>query len=113
MTPNGKYKMVAILVAIALFVVGVWAVKAYSGGWPTVETRTTVYVVPWPWTLEWQDGGQSTIEAGSDLAAVTSWFEKARWEDCWNIKAFYRLDDNGCIAAELDLVAAEFAMEVK
>ena len=24
---------------------------------PTVETKSIVYVVPWPWALEWQDGG--------------------------------------------------------
>ena len=29
------------------------------------------------------------------------------------LKAVYRLGENGYIAAELDLVAAEFAMEVK
>lgn len=36
---------------------GVAAVWSYSGGRPTVETRTTVYVVPWPWQLEWDGSG--------------------------------------------------------
>ena len=47
----------AIIVAMLLLVFGIAAVWAYSGDRPTVETRRTVYVVPWPWELEWQDNG--------------------------------------------------------
>ena len=45
------------LQALLLLVFGVAAVWSYTGDRPTIETCTTVYVVPWPWDLEWQDGG--------------------------------------------------------
>lgn len=52
-----KSKHRILILAMLLLVFGVAAVWSYSGDKPTVETRTTVYVVPWPWELEWQDGG--------------------------------------------------------
>ena len=52
-----KSKRLILILAILLLVFGVAAVWSYSGDRPTVETKTTVYVVPWPWELEWQDGG--------------------------------------------------------
>ena len=52
-----KSKCLILLLDILLLVFGVAAVLAYSGDRSTIETRTTVYVVPWPWELEWQDGG--------------------------------------------------------
>lgn len=52
-----KSKRLILLMAMLLLVFGVTAVWSYSGDRPTIETKTTVYVVPWPWALEWQDGG--------------------------------------------------------
>ena len=52
-----KSKRLILILAMLLLVFGVAAVWSYSGDKPTIETRTTMYVVPWPWALEWQDGG--------------------------------------------------------
>lgn len=52
-----KSKRLILILAILLLVFGVTAVWSYSGDRPTIETKTTVYVVPWPWVLEWQDSG--------------------------------------------------------
>lgn len=54
---TNQSKRMAIIVAMLLLVFGAAAVWAYSGDRPTVETRSTVYVVPWPWVLEWDGGG--------------------------------------------------------
>lgn len=53
---TNQSKRMAIIVAMLLLVFGIAAVWAYSGDRPTVETRSTVYVVPWPWELVYQDG---------------------------------------------------------
>ncbi|WP_176770901.1 hypothetical protein [Eubacterium barkeri] len=50
-------KRLILIIAMLLLVFVVAAVWGYSGDRPTVETRTTVYVVPWPWTLEWDGNG--------------------------------------------------------
>lgn len=61
-----KKKVICIIIATLMVIVGSYAVCLYEMvrrygpqvlERPTVETRTTVYVVPWPWALEWQDGG--------------------------------------------------------
>ncbi|SDY29713.1 hypothetical protein [Eubacterium barkeri] len=52
-----KSKRLILIIAMLLMVFGVAAIWSYSGKRPTVETKSTVYVVPWPWELEWQDGG--------------------------------------------------------
>ena len=52
-----KSKRLILILSMLLLVFGVTAVWSYTGDRPTIETRTTVYVVPWPWELEWQDGG--------------------------------------------------------
>jgi len=63
--------------------------------------------------IEYISGDQSTIEANNDMEAKRTAMRKSWKDDLSDIKAVYRLSDNGWIAAELDLVAAEFAMEVK
>ena len=55
MTTKSKHRI--LILAMLLLAFGVAAVWSYTGDRPTVETRTTMYVVPWPWELEWQDGG--------------------------------------------------------
>ena len=52
-----KSKRLILILAMLLLVFGVAAVWSYSGDRPTVETKTTVYVVPWPWELEWDGSG--------------------------------------------------------
>ena len=52
-----KSKRIILILSMLLLVFGVAAVLAYSGDRPTVETKTTVYVVPWPWKLEWDGHG--------------------------------------------------------
>lgn len=54
---SNKAKSLILVQALLILVFGVAIVWAYSGDQATVETKTTVYVVPWPWQLEWQDGG--------------------------------------------------------
>ncbi|SDY13676.1 hypothetical protein [Eubacterium barkeri] len=61
--------------------------------------------------IVYDNGGHCTIEAASNLEAVIAGVEKARAKAGRDLKAIYRLSDNGCIAAELDLVAADFVME--
>ena len=60
-----KKKIICIIIATLMVIVGSYAVCLHEMicryglpvlDNPTVETRTTMYVVPWPWTLEWQDG---------------------------------------------------------
>ena len=61
-----KKKVICIIIATLMVIIGSYAVCLHEMicryglpvlDNPTVETRTTVYVVPWPWALEWQDGG--------------------------------------------------------
>lgn len=52
-----KSKRLILILSMLLLAFGVAAVWTYSGDKPTIETGTTVYVVPWPWALEWQDNG--------------------------------------------------------
>ena len=52
-----KSKRLILIIAMVMLVFSVTAVWSYSGDKPTIETRTTMYVVPWPWELEWQDNG--------------------------------------------------------
>lgn len=47
-----KKKVLAIILAVLLVIFGAWAVYRFDSR-PTVETRSTVYIVPWPWELEW------------------------------------------------------------
>ena len=48
-----KSKRLILILSMLLLVFGATAVWSYSGDRPTVETKTTVHVVPWPWELEW------------------------------------------------------------
>ncbi|SEA49896.1 hypothetical protein SAMN04515656_11221 [Eubacterium aggregans] len=57
-------QIVCIIIAVALVAIMARAVQLYAVvstfgteglERPTVETRTTVYVVPWPWELVYQD----------------------------------------------------------
>lgn len=61
-----KKKIICIIIATLMVIVGSYAVCLYEMvsrygpqvlERPTVETRDVIYVVPWPWVLEWQDGG--------------------------------------------------------
>ena len=61
-----KKKIICIIIATLMVIFGAYAVCLHEMicryglpvlDNPTVETRTTMYVVPWPWELEWQDGG--------------------------------------------------------
>ena len=52
-----KSKRLILILSMLLLVFGVTAVWSYTGDRPTIETRTTVYVVPWPWELEWDGSG--------------------------------------------------------
>ncbi|SDY29634.1 hypothetical protein [Eubacterium barkeri] len=63
--------------------------------------------------IEYISGGHSTIEANSDMEAKRTAMRKSWKDDLSDINAIYRMSDNGWIAAELDLVAADFAMEVE
>ena len=63
--------------------------------------------------IVYTNGDQSTIEADSNQEAARVAINKSWKDDLSDIEAIYRICDNGWIAAELDLVAAEFAMEVK
>lgn len=63
--------------------------------------------------IVYDNGDHCTIDAASNLEAAASGVAKAREESGRELKAVYRLGENGCIAAEIDLVAADFAMEVK
>lgn len=51
-----KSKRLILILSMLLLVFGVTAVWSHSGDRPTIETKTTVYVVPWPWELVYQDG---------------------------------------------------------
>jgi hypothetical protein len=51
-----KSKRLILIIAVVMLVFSVTAVWSYSGDRPTIETKTTVYVVPWPWQLVYQDG---------------------------------------------------------
>lgn len=53
---TNQSKRMAIIVAMLMLVFGVAAVWSYSCDRPTVETRSAVCVVPWPWELVYQDG---------------------------------------------------------
>ena len=61
--------------------------------------------------IVYNNGGHCTIEAASNLEAVKSGVEKAQERPGRELKAVCRLNDSGSIAAEVDLVAAGFAME--
>ena len=61
-----KKKIICIIIATLMVIFGSYAVCLHEMicryglpvlDNPTVETRTTMYVIPWPWELEWQDGG--------------------------------------------------------
>lgn len=61
-----KKKIICIIIATYMVIVGSYAVCLHEMisryglpvlEGPAVETRDTVYVIPWPWNLEWQDGG--------------------------------------------------------
>lgn len=52
-----KRLMVLIIIAQSIALFSALANLTYCFNRPTIETRDTVYVVPWPWALEWQDGG--------------------------------------------------------
>ena len=52
-----KSKRLILIIAVVMLVFSVTAVWSYSGDKPTIETRTTMYVVPWPWELEWDGHG--------------------------------------------------------
>ena len=61
-----KKKVICIIIATLMVIIGSYAVCLHEMicryglpvlDNPTVETRTTMYVVPWPWELEWQDNG--------------------------------------------------------
>lgn len=56
-----KSKRLILILSMLLLVFGVAAVWSYSGDKPTIETRTTVYVVPWPWELH-TDGNKIWME---------------------------------------------------
>lgn len=61
--------------------------------------------------IVYDNGGHCTIEADSNLEAAAKGVAKAQERPGRELKAVYRLGENGCIAAEVDLVAADFAME--
>ena len=61
-----KKKIICIIIATLMVIIGSYAVCLHEMicrygpqvlERPTVETRDVIYVVPWPWELEWQDGG--------------------------------------------------------
>ena len=61
-----KKKIIYIIISTFMVIMGAYAVCLHEMicryglpvlDNPTVETRTTMYVIPWPWELEWQDGG--------------------------------------------------------
>ena len=61
-----KKKVICIIIATLVAIIGSYTACLYDMvrrygpqalERPTVETKSTVYVVPWPWELEWQDGG--------------------------------------------------------
>ena len=61
-----KKKVICIIIATLMVIIGSYAVCLHEMicryglpvlDNPTVETRATVYVVPWPWALEWDGKG--------------------------------------------------------
>ena len=52
-----KRLMVLIIIAQSIALFSALANLTHCFNRPTIETRTTVYVVPWPWALEWDGKG--------------------------------------------------------
>lgn len=58
MTNKGikRLLLVIILIQILIFLGSVARIAFYQNR-PYVEGKETILVIPWPWNLEWQDGG--------------------------------------------------------
>lgn len=79
-------------------------------GWRGIYDEIGEYM---KYRIVYDNGGHCTVECGNNLEAVAAGVKKAQEKPERELKAVYRLGENGCIAAEVDLVAAGFAMEVK
>ncbi|SDX41663.1 hypothetical protein SAMN04488579_10291 [Eubacterium barkeri] len=45
------------MVALVLMMLALGAIIEFEYQRPTIETKRRVYVVPWPWKLEWDGNG--------------------------------------------------------
>jgi hypothetical protein len=51
-----KIKVVIIAIAVILAIGVNWIIQEDYKRRPTIETKSIVYIVPWPWQLVYQDG---------------------------------------------------------